>query len=150
VDTTEAFTRLTTTLTRKEIIGEASRILYKCDSPLTLFRETFGACGYVVRQKAFNLISPNTNREIVTALVGAVLDHFQIPRDYVPKVPLVREGLALAVQLRRVLAALPGDPSGDLAYIKVLLDKARDFPTPEAVFRLSYDEICEVSRHLHD
>jgi hypothetical protein len=135
-------------LSKKEaIIDIASRMLYKTDSPLTLFRGPgeLGVCGQILYREVNSAIGQPwpedlyLSREEKMAVVKRLLEHFKIPVDFVPPIPLIRQALALMAEAVKY---------GNAAGIATLSDRMRAtavcFSDAEAVLSLPYENFVEM------
>ncbi len=110
---------------------------------MSLFKNG-GACGYVVRQRILNLIRShdvNHRDSFVVDLVDEVLQHFRIEKSFVPHIPLFRNALALAVQMRLLMERVT--PEGNALGVGVddIIRLSQGFKSPEDVFKLSHAEV---------
>ncbi len=78
------------------------------------------------------------------ALVRRIVAFYKIPEDWIPPGPVIREALALAVQIRNVLGKLPSKYPHKTV-LERLLTRIEPYPTADMVFQIPYAEIVSIT-----
>lgn len=153
----DIFNKLKEDLDRDKLIDEASKLLYRLDSPLTLWQEEGGAVGHILLRRVQDEVGRDFHLDVGTThadkvkVVRQLMEAVNIPWGFIPPVPLVREAMALLVQVRRVLKPVVKSPNVWSDYydaIGMLFRAGAAYEHPDEVYKLPLETAEAVADRL--
>jgi hypothetical protein len=137
----EIFDVFTGAVSKDDLREAAGRLVFNTGNPLDVHRANGGPAGSVIKER---LLKGTRKVEDLPGLTNRLLDHYGL-RDFYPEVPLVREALALTVQLKRIVEKIHPNFYGVLSE---LVEQSDPFGTPDEVYLLSYEQVGEIARKV--
>lgn len=137
----EIFEIFTQNVTAEQLREAAGRLVFRTGHALDVYRAGGGPVAHEIKERLLKGTRKVTHLSVLTQ---RLLSHYGLV-DYYPPVPLVRDALALVVQLKQVIGKVHPDFYGVLSE---LVDRSDGWESASDVFAASYEDVEKVVQLL--